>query len=225
MAIIHQTTMNPGKLDLLASWLPAQPWYLGNGTEPKLTRAGGFRLDDPAGAVGIEFMVVADDATGDAVFYQVPMTYRGSPLAGADDALIGTSGHGVLGRRWIYDGVRDPVLVAQLVACVQGAATPQAQSQSDTPDPTVAAVPLAGAGLATAGSAVIVDSSSGTDLRVKTSGQAGPLILRLHRILRPADPGISPATQPCLSATWRLPDGAQARGVFVSGACPSERQD
>jgi len=225
MATIHQTTMNPGKLDLLASWLPAQPWYLGAaGTEPKLTRAGGFRLDDPAGAVGIEFMVVADDATGDTVFYQVPMTYRGAPLAGADDALIGTSEHGVLGRRWIYDGVHDPVLIAQLVACIQGAATPQAQSQSDTPDPTVVAVPLADAALATAEPALIVDSSSGTDLRVKTNGQAGPLILRLHRILRHADAATGAATRPCLSATWRLPDGSLSRGVFVSGACPSEGQ-
>jgi hypothetical protein len=31
MAIIHDTTMNPEKLDLLATWLPAQSWYLGGG--------------------------------------------------------------------------------------------------------------------------------------------------------------------------------------------------
>ena len=49
MAIIHNTTMNPGKLDLLAAWLPAQPWYRQTGQEPELARAGGFRLDDPAG--------------------------------------------------------------------------------------------------------------------------------------------------------------------------------
>ena len=83
MAVVHKTTMSPGKLELLATWLPAQPWYLGAG-EPELTRAGGFRLDDPAGEVGIEFMVVADAgagaASGDVAFYQVPMTYRGQPL-------------------------------------------------------------------------------------------------------------------------------------------------
>lgn len=142
MAVIHETTMKPGKLDLLAAWLPAQPWYLGAGRrEPRLTRAGGFRLDDPAGEVGIEFMVVADAAAEDIVYYLVPMTYRGHPLAGAGagagadsgtvtvagtgagvvtvvgadastgtdagDGLIGTAEHGVLGRRWIYDGVPD----------------------------------------------------------------------------------------------------------------------
>lgn len=60
MAIIHDTTMSPGKLDLLASWLPAQPWWAGRGQGPDLARAGGFRLDDPDGEVGIEFMTVTD---------------------------------------------------------------------------------------------------------------------------------------------------------------------
>jgi hypothetical protein len=44
MAIIHDTTMSPGKLELLAAWLPAQPWYLDGGRAPRLAKAGGFRL-------------------------------------------------------------------------------------------------------------------------------------------------------------------------------------
>ena len=60
MATIHRTTMVPGKLDLLGDWLPRQPWYRSTGTPPQLTRAGGFRLDDPAGEVGIEFIFVTD---------------------------------------------------------------------------------------------------------------------------------------------------------------------
>lgn len=194
MAVIHKTTMNPGKLDLLAAWLPAQPWYLGAGRRrPELTRAGGFRLDDPAGEVGIEFMVAADTASGDAVFYHVPMTYRGHPLPGADGALIGTSEHGVLGTRWIYDGVHDPVLVAALRACIMGEATPQAQSVSDTPDPTVIATPPPGA------------------------GPAAQLGLRVNRVLLADGAGSGePGGHPCVSATWRMPDGTQARGVFVS---------
>src|SRR6185437_8327168 len=185
MAVIHQTTMNPGKLDLLAAWLPDQPWYLGGGRRrPELTRAGGFRLDDPAGEVGIEFMVVADGAAADAaVFYQVPMTYRGQPLAGAEGALIGTSEHGVRGTRWIYDGARDPVLVAQLVASIQGEARPQAQSISDTPDPAVTTYPAVGGRLTVTGSAVAANGSSGTDLRVATAASDGDLVLRLHRVL------------------------------------------
>jgi hypothetical protein len=56
MAIIHDTTMSPGKLELLTAWLPAQSWYLGGGHKPALAKAGGFRLDDPGGEVGIEFI-------------------------------------------------------------------------------------------------------------------------------------------------------------------------
>jgi Maltokinase N-terminal cap domain len=186
MSIIHKTTLTPTKLDLLTAWLPAQPWYRRAGHQPELTKAGGFRLDDPAGQVGIEFMVVGDDASGAAVFYLVPMTYRGEPLSGADDALIGTAEHGVLGRRWVYDGVRDPVLVERLAACVQGDAVPQAQSISDTPDPTVTTFPVPG----------------------------GPLTLRVTRVLEPDGTGLD--GHPCLTAPWRLPDGTQVRGVFVS---------
>ncbi len=60
MAIIHNTTMSPGQLELLTGWLPAQPWYRQTGHEPSLAKSGGFRLDDPQGEVGIEFMVVTD---------------------------------------------------------------------------------------------------------------------------------------------------------------------
>src|SRR5690242_11256798 len=42
MAVVHDTTMTPGKLELLAGWLPRQPWYAGSGGG--LRKAGGFRL-------------------------------------------------------------------------------------------------------------------------------------------------------------------------------------
>jgi maltokinase-like protein len=143
MAIIYNTTMSPGKLDLLRVWLPTQPWYLTSGRGPDLAKVGGFRLDDPAGEVGIEFMVVTDGSGPGAVTYQVPLTYRADAIAAAEGGLIGTAEHGVLGRRWIYDGACDRVLVAQLVALIQGRAEPQAQSVSGTPDPTVIGWPVA----------------------------------------------------------------------------------
>ncbi|RKE20432.1 maltokinase N-terminal cap-like domain-containing protein [Streptomyces sp. TLI_171] len=129
MATIHHTTVRPGKLELLAEWLPGQDWFRPGGGE--LTRAGGFRLDDPAGEVGIELMVVADDRAA----YLVPMAYRGEPLDGVPEgALIGTAEHGVLGTRWFYDGAQDPVVRAQLAELLAGRAVPQMQSESDTPD-------------------------------------------------------------------------------------------
>ena len=222
MATIHDTTMSPGKLDLLTGWLPVQPWYLASGGEPELTKAGGFRLDDPEGEVGIEFMVVTDRSGDSPVTYQVPLTYRGRALTGAGDGLIGTAQHGVLGPRWIYDGTRDPVLVAQLVALIQGAAEPQAQNVSNTPDPTVTSKPVTSGSLTATGSAVMANGPSGTDLRVETAGadgaRGGQLTVRIHRVLRPAPDGTpaGEAGQPCLFAAWRLPDGTHARGIFAS---------
>jgi hypothetical protein len=226
MAIVHNTTMNPGKLELLATWLPAQPWFAGDGRAPELAKVGGFRLDDPLGEVGIEFMLVADGP----VVYQVPMTYHGRELPGAEGRLIGTSEHGVLGQRWIYDGIRDPVLVAQLVALIQGEAQAQAQSVSSTPDPSVTGQPAAGGSLAAISSVVGADGPDGTELLVDAAGPdgrpAGQLTVRVRRILQPDADGASAgadgapagdaAGRPCLSGTWRRPDGTRVRGVLAT---------
>ena len=147
MAVVHHTTMSPTKLELLTSWLPTQPWYLGHGGQPTLARVGGFRLDDPDGEVGIELMFVADtSADGGVTVYHVPMAYRGAPIDGAE--LIGTSEHGVLGTRWIYDGAGDPVVMTQIAELMAGRAVPQAQTQSNTADHSVEVAAVAGPGTA-----------------------------------------------------------------------------
>ncbi|MGW4384496.1 maltokinase N-terminal cap-like domain-containing protein [Kitasatospora sp. NPDC004531] len=139
MATIHHTTVEPGKLELLAAWLPTRSWYRPGGGE--LVRAGGFRLDDPAGEVGIELMVVTDGRSA----YLVPMAYRGAPLDGAPEgALIGTAEHGVLGTRWFYDGEHDPVVREQLAELLRGRAVPQMQSESDRADESVAVAAVDG---------------------------------------------------------------------------------
>lgn len=214
MAIIHQTTLTPTKLELLADWLPSQPWYRATGQGPELTRAGGFRLDDPAGEVGIEFMVVTDGQDSRATAYLVPLTYRGSAREDSGEGMIGTAEHGVLGRRWVYDGTRDPVLVAQLVALIQDAAKPQAQSQSDTPDPTVLSRPAASGTLAPAGFTVTGDGPDGTDLRVEV-GESGALAVRIRRILTPMGRA---GDEGGVTATWQTTDGARVRGIFVTAA-------
>jgi Maltokinase N-terminal cap domain len=220
MAVIHHTTLSPTKLELLAAWLPGQDWYTDRGRAPELAKAGGFRLDDPKGEVGIEFMVVTDGSDDQAASYLTPMTYRASALAGADDALIGTAEHGVLGRRWVYDGIGDPVLVGQLVALIQGQAQPQMQSVSDTPDPTVTWVPGAVGTPMAVESAVAGDGPLGTELRVRTdSGDS--LVITVNRVLRPDDAGLDhgpagEADQGRLSAPWRLPDGTPVRGCLAA---------
>ncbi|MEU6487313.1 1,4-alpha-glucan branching protein [Streptomyces sp. NPDC046887] len=218
MAVIHETTMTPGKLELLASWLPGRPWYAGSASAPAPEKAGGFRLDDPEGAVGIEFMVVNDASGERPVSYLVPLTYRGEPLEGAaEDALVGTSEHGVLGKRWVYDGAHDPVFQERLLAFLAGRAEPQAQSVSDTPDPSVVAHGTGGelpAGLTATG---VADGADGTAIAVR-SADGGELTLRLVRVLEGGQTG--PETDPATTraygtADWNLPAGGRARGLFV----------
>ena len=226
MAVIHETTMVPGKLELLKAWLPAQPWYLAPGREPVLAKTGGFRLDDPDGEVSIEFMAVTDTSGAEAVTYLVPFTYRGSACPGAAGGLIGTAEHGVLGRRWIYDGTRDQVLAAQLVALIQGRVQAQAQNVSDAPDPAVICQPAASGGLDVTGFPAAASGPDSTDLRISaadaTGAPAGDLLLRVHRILRPDDGGAAGSGQrPCVSATWRQPDGTLVRGTFVTARYPA----
>jgi hypothetical protein len=113
MALIHRATLHPTKLELLAGWLPGRPWYTAPAGEPR--RVAGYRFDDPAGAVGIETLLVS---TGGGPVHQVPLTYRDAPLTGADAWLVGTTEHSVLGRRWVYDAVGDPVYAAALAAAI-----------------------------------------------------------------------------------------------------------
>ncbi|MEU8590096.1 1,4-alpha-glucan branching protein [Streptomyces sp. NPDC048664] len=217
MAIIHRTTLSPTKLELVAPWLTTRPWYRGAGAAPVLSRSGGFRLDDPRGEVGLEFMVVTDESGERPVSYHVPLTYRGAPLDGAEDALVGTTEHGVLGRRWVYDGVHDPVLGTELLALLQGRAEPQAQSLTDTPDPTVA-VRFDGAEVVTGPLATTVaDDADGTRMTMAVGTDAGDarLTVQVSRVLRPGAPPPGAATGQ-VTAGWRHTDGEEIRAVFAS---------
>ncbi|MFJ4844822.1 MULTISPECIES: 1,4-alpha-glucan branching protein [unclassified Streptomyces] len=227
MSLIHRTTLSPTKLELLTQWLPGQPWYAGTDRLPELTRSGGFRLDDPRGEVGLEFMVVTDaGGDGDGAAYHVPLSYRGAPLAGAEHALIGTTEHGVLGTRWVYDGTHDPVLVGQLAAFVRGEAEAQAQSVSDTPDPTVGRSWSGPASVPAPGPGTVADGPDGTTDVLLDGGADGRLVLRVARALRPvADPGAAGSGGlGHVDARWRLPGGGEARAVFVTvhDGTPSE---
>ncbi|MFI7515136.1 hypothetical protein ACIBVK_16785 [Micromonospora echinofusca] len=114
MALLHRAEMHPTKFALLAAWLPGRPWYQGP-AGADVERVASYRFDDPAGAVGVETLLVR---AGDGPVHQVPLTYRGAPLDGGDDWLVGTTEHSVLGRRWVYDGCADPVYAATLAAAV-----------------------------------------------------------------------------------------------------------
>jgi hypothetical protein len=115
MALLHRAELHPSKLELLAAWLPAQGWYRGD--DAPLVHVAAYRFDDPGGVVGIETILVR---AGDGPIHQVPLTYRGAPLDGADAWLVGTAEHSVLGRRWVYDACGDPVYATVLTSAVLG---------------------------------------------------------------------------------------------------------
>lgn len=113
MSIIHRTTLNPSKYELLAAWLPSQPWFAGDAAQ--LEPVGAYRFDDPEGEVGLEGHVFT---AGDETEYHLALSYRGAPLDDAEEFLVGTTEHGVLGTRWVYAAIGDPVFRAVLGAAI-----------------------------------------------------------------------------------------------------------
>lgn len=105
-------TLTPNKVDLIRGWLAKQSWFEGDPDD--LERVGAFRFVDPEGEVGIETLLLR---SGD-ITYQVPVTYRPAPLEEAERGFIGTLEHSVLGTRWVYDAVADPVYVAELLRVI-----------------------------------------------------------------------------------------------------------
>ncbi|MET7396663.1 hypothetical protein ABZS66_24595 [Dactylosporangium sp. NPDC005572] len=116
MALLHQAEISPSKLELIAAWLPGQSWFQEPSAEG-LARVAAYRFDDPDGEVGIEALLVR---IGDGPVYQVPLTYRGTPLDGAEAWLVGTTEHSVLGKRWVYAACGDPVYAAVLAGALFG---------------------------------------------------------------------------------------------------------
>ena len=115
MALLHRATISPSKSEMLAAWAPHRPWYLGAAASGDLSVLGAYRFDDPAGEVGIESFLLR---AGDGPVLHVPVTYRGAPLEGAEDALVTEMEHSVLGPRWVYDGCADPAYAAALATTV-----------------------------------------------------------------------------------------------------------
>jgi hypothetical protein len=195
MAVLHSAELKPTKLELLAAWLPGRPWYQGE-AGADLALAGSFRFDDPAGAVGIETMLVR--ASGGPV-YQVPLTYRDAPLTGGDRWLAGTLDHSVLGQRWVYDACGDPVYAAALAQAIFGR-TGQAELLVETggglkrrePSMSVIATGAQDADVPTVDTIDDVADSDPTLIRTRSAGLA---------VVRRLDVAVAPGG-PALAATW-----------------------
>ncbi|MCR6491622.1 CG0192-related protein [Cellulomonas sp. P24] len=208
MALLHQAELTPSKIELLDGWAPSQPWYVGE-SGATLTSVGAFRFDDPAGEVGVETLLVR---AGDGPVLQVPLTYRGAPLVGGEQWLIGTMQHSVLGPRWVYDGVGDPVYV-QAVATAALTGGRQAELYLDVDGERVTREPTArvtGSGPADAPvpSQVPVEELTVRQEQDVTVVEAGDLSLVIARALGPDASGLDalvPAEatrRAVLSGTW-----------------------
>ncbi len=142
MGVIHPgADLTPSKHELLAAWLPTQPWWPTGAEVPEAEAS--FRLDDPDGRVGIEVFLLR---VGGGVV-QVPVTYRES--AWPEGELVGEMEHSVLGHRWAYLGTSDPVFVAEATATIRegrGQVSLEAPDGSPLTRPGTATVRGSGAG-------------------------------------------------------------------------------
>nr|WP_206070620.1 aminoglycoside phosphotransferase [Knoellia sp. DB2414S] len=244
VAEIHTgATLSPGKKELVEAWLGRQRWYAAKGSVPRVRRVWSWRLDDPAGHVGIETMLVLDESEAVPVLYQVPLTYRGAPLEGGDSALVGITEHSVLGRRWVYDAPHDPVYAAQLLALVLGRVGAVSGSESDKGEPAVVAGPHASwhGDVTLRGSRVLSGEQSNTSIIfdcVDSTGESKPLICKVFRMLQPGEnPDITlqgalseagstrvPGMVGTVAATWPSPfvegDTAQGHLAFAQEFFP-----
>lgn len=197
MALLHRADLTPSKLELLNVWLPTRSWYAGP-AEPDLTKVGAFRFDDPAGAVGIETLLVR---AGDGPVLQVPLTYRGAPLGGAERWLVGTTEHSVLGPRWVYDAAGDPVYAATLAHTIlTGAGQAPEEFEVDgvrqvRPN-DLQATGSGHAGVPVPGVSGVLRSEDADPTRIATD----LLTLTVIRVL--GDDPAAPGDAPTLTATW-----------------------
>jgi hypothetical protein len=207
MALLHEATVIPSKLELLADWLPGRSWFTGDGD---LQRVGAFRFDDPAGDVGVETFLVS--AGGDTVF-QVPLTYRNAALPGKDDFLLGTTEHSVLGTRWVYDGCADSVWASTLATAILTGGT-QAEEFLNRNGRLEARAPFAtvrGSG-APATSVPEIVAVTCTDQGTVTLARTGAVDLMVARVV--GTPIDAPQT---LTGSW-----AGGGPTVLAGARPAE---
>lgn len=188
----HGATLTPSKLELLGQWVGGQRWYAAKGQTPRLTRVFAWRLDDPAGAVGVETLIVRDDAGPGPVLYQVPLTYRSEELTEARAALVGTLRHSVLGERWVYDGTHDPVYAACLLALVQGRMQAASSTVGDAVEHAVRGVPHPTwtRTLDFVSSRVLAGEQSNSSIIIEAQAEdcaASPVIIKIFRMLAPGD--------------------------------------
>lgn len=200
MAIIHQATLLPGKLDLLRDYL-ARHDALAPHVGDDLVQLGAYRFDDPAGVVGIETHVLSSNS-GDLL--QIPVVYRNESLDRAEASFVGTMEHSVLGTRWVYDACIDPIYVNELLRAILTGGT-EVEEVVDTPDGPVPRDPSAtvrGSGAGESSPHVVSVSVEG--LGTESVISTGDHTVVVRHVLAEGDA----PTGLHLSGTWAARDGS-----------------
>jgi hypothetical protein len=133
------------------------------------------------------------------------LTYREAPLVGADEWLIDTMEHSVLGTRWIYNACVDPAYVQELVRVILtgGSHVEQFVATDDGPVPRPSTATVIGSG--TAGTPVPQVTSvradfDGNDTVITTAGLE--IVVR-HVLAEPLSVGGA-----TLAGTWSESDSS-----------------
>ena len=221
-------TLTPPIAEFLPGWVAAQRWFTGKGRAPALRRVGGYRLQDPAGAIGIDIHLVVDESGPTPVIYHVPLTSRAEAAPELHTALIATTEHSELGTRWIYDGCHDPVYVQALADLMHSGATIAGTQEGTALTGSATTAASQRPAPVVRRSAVLVGEQSNTSIIVETgeTGFSAPVIIKVFRVLQPgenpdvavqsalAEAGSTLVPQPVgwVSGTWPQADGSSARG-------------
>lgn len=111
MSDIYDAELTPSKTDVIAMILDADV--------ADIETLASYRFDDPAGQVGMEVHIVR---TPDGAVVQVPLAYRPEPLEDAEESdLITKMQHSVLGERFVYLGLADPIFAEVLDTTIEEA--------------------------------------------------------------------------------------------------------
>jgi hypothetical protein len=126
------------------------------------------------------------------------MTYRDAPLRtvmrGVAEPLIATAEHSVLGTRWIYDGLADPVWLSELVGLVASESVSEPSSKRG------------------------VGPAQARGLRLLTSDLAmDPAIVNLIRVVTVGGPVGGPGVAGVVMGSWHPdgPDTAEVSGCLA----------
>ena len=114
-----------------------------------------------------------------------------APLDGAEEFLVATSDHSVLGRRWVYDGCGDPVWAATLATAILAGGS-QAQMVIEHEGELVdvpARMRVRGSGSAGAEVPAISTVESVRDEGSVTTVSAGSVTISLARVVGAPLPG------------------------------------